>query len=66
VAASDQGTGALGFAGTAPKAGAGHPAGLTTLIGDSLGCGLTIPMIPSSWGLGADESGAEEETIPER
>ncbi|MGH3557522.1 MAG: PPE family protein [Mycobacterium sp.] len=50
VAASDQGAGTLGFAGTADKAGAGQAAGLTTLAGDSLGGGPTMPMMPSSWG----------------
>ncbi len=55
VAASDQGAGTLGFAGTADKAGAGQAAGLTTLAGDSLGSGPTMPMMPSSWDLDTDE-----------
>ncbi|GBE63692.1 hypothetical protein MFM001_01540 [Mycobacterium sp. MFM001] len=49
VAASDQGAGTLGFAGTAQKAAAGQAAGLTTLADDETG-GPTMPMMPSSWG----------------
>ncbi len=54
VAASDQGAGTLGFAGTTQKAGAGQAAGLTTLAEDSTG-GPTMPMMPSSWGTDPDE-----------
>ncbi|ORV13424.1 PPE family protein [Mycobacterium celatum] len=53
VAASDQGAGTLGFAGTARKAGAGQAAGLTTLADDALS-GPAMPMMPSSWGTDTD------------
>lgn len=61
VTASDQGAGPLGFAGTAGKAAAGQAAGLTTLAGESLGGGPTMPMMPSSWISDTDEpeAGAE-------
>lgn len=53
--ASDQGGGALGFAGTAPKAAAAAASGLITLAGDEFGGGPTMPMMPSTWGKGGDE-----------
>ncbi|OBK43650.1 PPE family protein [Mycobacterium sp. 1081908.1] len=49
VAISDRGAGALGFPGTAAKSGPGPAAGLTTLTGDGLSDGPTLPLMPSSW-----------------
>jgi PPE-repeat protein len=46
--ASDQGAGALGFAGTARK-GAAEAAGLATLAGDEFGGGPSVPMVPGTW-----------------
>ncbi|WAC93708.1 PPE family protein [Mycobacterium sp. Aquia_213] len=46
----ESGAGPLGFAGAAVKSGAGHAAGLTTLGGDGLNDGPSVPMLPSSWG----------------
>ena len=57
VVASDQAAGTLGFAGSAHKASAGQAAGLTTLAGDSLVGGPTMPMMPSSWHSDTDEPG---------
>ncbi|OIN79260.1 PPE family protein [Mycobacterium malmoense] len=48
VAASDRGAGALGVAGADPRA--EHPAGLSTLAGDTFGGGPTVPMVPGTWG----------------
>jgi PPE-repeat protein len=48
TAASDQGAGSLGFAGTAAKA-AVDAAGLTTLAGDEFGGGPRAPMLPGTW-----------------
>jgi PPE-repeat protein len=45
--ASERGGGALGFAGTARRAGAA--AGLTTLAGDEFGGGPAVPMMPGTW-----------------
>jgi PPE-repeat protein len=50
AAASDQGAGILGFAGTAGRVATGYPAGLTTLAGNSLGRDPVLPMMPGSWG----------------
>lgn len=47
--ASDQGAGALGFAGTARRDVAAVAAGLTTLGGDEFGGGPTLPMMPGTW-----------------
>jgi PPE-PPW subfamily C-terminal region len=47
-AASDQGAGPLGFAGTVRKETVAA-AGLTTLAGDEFGGGPTMPMVPGSW-----------------
>ena len=55
MAASDHGAGTLGFAGTARVAGAEPAAGLTTLAGDPLGGGPTMPMMPSTWNADAEE-----------
>lgn len=49
VATSGRGAGTLGFAGTAVKSGVNQAAGLTTLGGDGLSDGPTLPMLPSSW-----------------
>jgi PPE-repeat protein len=47
--ASDQGAGALGFAGTARRDAAAAAAGLTTLAVDEFGGGPTLPMMPGTW-----------------
>jgi len=54
--ASDRGAGALGFAGTAHRAGAAT--GLTMLAGDDFGGGPVTPMMPGTW----DPSIADEAT----
>ena len=48
MAASQQGAGTLGFAGTASKDTA-EAAGLATLAGDEFGSGPSLPMLPGSW-----------------
>ncbi|BBX98610.1 putative PPE family protein PPE3 [Mycobacterium lacus] len=55
VSASDRGVRNLGFAGTARKETSGAAAGLTTLAGDELGGGPTLPMVPGTWN--PDETG---------
>ena len=62
ASASDQGAGALGFAGTARQATAVRAAGLTMLAGDEFGGGPRMPMVPRTWdwGTAADEPGAAE------
>jgi PPE-repeat protein len=57
LAASDKGAGTQGFAGTTPRAAAGHAAGLMTLADDALGGGPRVPMMPGTWG-------AESATLP--
>jgi PPE-repeat protein len=47
--ASDQGAGALGFAGTARGGAAVAASGLATLTGDGFGGGPSVPMMPSTW-----------------
>jgi PPE-repeat protein len=47
--ASDQGGGALGFAGTTPSEAAAAASGLITLAGDEFGGGPTMPMLPGTW-----------------
>jgi PPE-repeat protein len=49
TAASDQGGGPLGFAGTVHKQTVADAVGLTTLEGDEFGGGLTMPMVPNTW-----------------
>ena len=49
IGQSDSDGGPLGFAGAAAKSGARRPSGLTTLAGDRLGDGPSLPMVPSSW-----------------
>jgi PPE-repeat protein len=53
--ASDQGAGALGFAGTAGKGGV-RAAGLTTLAGNEFGGGPSVPMVPGTWDQDSDGS----------
>jgi PPE-repeat protein len=55
-AASDQGAGTLGFAGTAGKAGGEQAAGLTTLADDAFGGAPTMPMTPNTWEREAPEA----------
>ncbi len=50
TAASDQGAGTLGSAGTTRSTAAAEPAGLTSLAGDSFGESPTMPMLPGTWG----------------
>jgi PPE-repeat protein len=49
TAASDQGGGPLGFAGTVHKETVADAVGLTTLPGDEFGGGPTMPMLPGTW-----------------
>lgn len=49
AAASDQGGGPLGFAGTVPKETVAEAAGMATLAEDAFGNGPTVPMVPHSW-----------------
>lgn len=49
TAASDQGAGSLGFAGTARKGSVTRVAGLTTLAGDGFDGAPTVPMMPGTW-----------------
>jgi PPE-repeat protein len=58
TAASDSGTGPLGFVGTVRKDTADEAAGLTTLAGDEFGGGPTAPMVPGTWG--ADTEPADD------
>jgi PPE-repeat protein len=50
TAASDRGTGTLGFAGTVGKDTIAEAAGLATLNGNGFGGGPTMPMVPGTWG----------------
>ena len=49
TAASDQGAGPLGFAGTVRKEIVPAAAGLTTLAGDEFDSGPKLPMLPNTW-----------------
>ena len=49
AAASGQGAGTLGFAGTAREEAEIPAAGLTTLAGDDFGGGPSLPMLPGTW-----------------
>jgi PPE-repeat protein len=49
TAASDHGTGPLGFAGTVRKQTVAEATGLTTLAGDEFGGGPSMPMLPGTW-----------------
>jgi PPE-repeat protein len=55
--ASDQGAGALGFAGTAHKEAVLQAAGLTALAGDEFGGGPRMPMVPGTWDGGPERGG---------
>lgn len=50
--ASESGSGALGFAGTARREAAAAATGLATLDGDEFGGGPTMPMMPGTWDRG--------------
>ncbi|MDV3125012.1 PPE family protein [Mycobacterium sp. 21AC1] len=52
--ASSTGAGDLGFPGTTAKPTVAEAAGLTTLTDDAFGNHPTMPMMPGSWGSGAD------------
>ena|GEM_PF-238982 len=60
TAASDQGAGPLGFAGTVRKETAAQAAGLTTLAADEFGGGPTMPMMPNTWNPDGDAGEGEE------
>ncbi len=47
---SPQGSGPLGFSGTATKVSAGAATGLATLADDDFGSAPRMPMMPSTWG----------------
>ncbi len=49
AAASGQGAGTLGFAGTAGRRADVAAAGLTTLAGDEFGGAPSVPMVPGTW-----------------
>lgn len=49
TAASDQGAGDLGFAGTAHKRASAQAAGLSALATDGFGGGPRLPMVPGTW-----------------
>jgi len=60
TAASDNGAGPLGFAGTVPK-GSAQAAGLATLSGGEFGAGPNMPMLPGTWDPdGAHADGQEQ------
>lgn len=61
AAASDKGAGMLGFAGAASKSDVTEAAGLTTLVGDGFGGGLTMPMVPgaTTTAVGVRRTGAD-------
>ena len=49
VTPSDDGSGPLGFAGSAPGKGGAEPSGLSTLTRDRFGGTPTVPMLPTTW-----------------
>ena len=57
---STQGTGPLGFSGTATKVSAGAATGLTTLAEDDFGSAPRMPMMPSTWGNESPDATDEE------
>jgi PPE-repeat protein len=48
--ASEHGTGTIGTAGTAQRAGVGPAAGLVTLADEAFGAGPRMPLLPGTWG----------------
>jgi PPE-repeat protein len=64
-AASEQGAGALGFAGTVSK-GSEQAAGLATLRSDEFGSSPTMPMLPGTWGAQETPPGDQGEGLDER
>jgi PPE-repeat protein len=60
TAASDQGAGPLGFAGTVSK-GSAQAAGLATLSGDEFGAGPRMPMLPGTWGPEGEPADGQEQ-----
>jgi PPE-repeat protein len=59
TAASDQGAGPLGFAGTVTK-GTAQAAGLATLAGDEFGSGPEMPMLPNTWDREGEQTDGHE------
>jgi PPE-repeat protein len=57
---SQQGSGPLGFSGTATKVSAGAATGLATLADDDFGGAPRMPMMPSTWGNESEELTDEE------
>jgi PPE-repeat protein len=53
--ASENGTGALGFAGTVEKNSFAGALGLTTLGSNEFGDGPRVPMVPGTWGPDASD-----------
>jgi PPE-repeat protein len=53
--ASQNGTGALGFAGTVEKDSSAEASGLATLSSNGFGNGPRMPMVPGTWGPEASE-----------
>jgi PPE-repeat protein len=60
TAASNQGAGLLGFAGTLPKQALASATGLTTLADDEFGGGPKMPMLPGTWNPEAEEGGEHD------
>ena len=60
AAASDQGAGSLGFAGTVRKETVAEAAGLATLAGDEFGGGPNMPMLPGTWDPGGEAGEGQE------
>jgi PPE-repeat protein len=56
-AASENGAGTLGFAGTVHKDRVLAAAGLTKLAGDEFGGGPRMPMVPGTWDQGCEGPG---------
>jgi len=52
---SDNGAGALGFAGTVHKDAALQAVGLTMPAGDEYGGGPRVPMVPGTWEQGLED-----------
>jgi hypothetical protein len=49
VTASDDGSGPIGFPGSAARADGAEPSGLATLTRDPFGGDATVPMLPTTW-----------------